>query len=237
MPAFLNIPAILTAAAMAALAAPVDAQIVPGGQGGLGRSSGISRPGEGIPSSPAASDKPDAAATKAYTAGLKSLAKAHDYESAAAAARNPDKKAAALEKMEDAYYRALDQFTEALSNKGDLYDAWNKVGYIHLRLGAYAESVDDYNHTLALQPDLPEAILHRAEAYIGVDRLDEAKAAYMDLFNHVRPLADELMSAMRKWLGDHRADARGMRASTVDAFGQWLEEREGIAKETASLPH
>ena len=114
--------------------------------------------------------------------------------------------------MGDAYGKALDQFTEALSNKGDMYEAWNKVGYIHLRLGAYSESIDDYNHTLALKPELLEAIEHRAEAYMAVDRLDEAKAAYMDLFNHDRPLADQMMVTMQTWLESHRAAANGMRA-------------------------
>jgi tetratricopeptide (TPR) repeat protein len=212
------------------------AQMMPGGQGGMGRPGGMNQPVEEIPSAPAA-EKPDAAARKAYAAGMKSLAKAKDYENAAAGAANADKKANALEKMGDAYDRALDQFTEALSNKGDMYEAWNNVGYIHLRLGAYAESVDDYNHTLALKPDLLEAVLHRGEAYLGVDRLDDAKAAYMDLFNHERPLADELMAAMQKWSTDHRINANGMRASDLAAFDKWLEERDGIAKQTASLPH
>jgi tetratricopeptide (TPR) repeat protein len=167
---------------------------------------------------------------------MKALAKAKDYESAAAAAQNPDKKANALDKMGDAYNRALDQFTEALRNKGDMYDAWNKVGYIHLRLGAYGESVDDYNHALTLKPDLLDAVLHRAEASLGLDRLDEAKGAYMYLFNHARPSADELMLGMRRWLTEHRTNANGMRAADVDAFDKWLQERDGIAKQTASLP-
>jgi hypothetical protein len=70
-----------------------------------------------------------------------------------------------------------------------------------------------------------------------VDRLQDAKAAYMDLFNHARPLADDLMSAMQKWLTDHRSNANGMRASDVAEFDKWLQERDGIAKQTASLPH
>ncbi len=206
----------------------------PGGPGGRGGGMGSSMPDE-LPSSPAA-DKPDAAANKAFKAGTKSLNKAKDQEIAAANAPNEDKKNAALEKMNDAYGRALDQFTEALSNKGDMYEAWNNVGYIHLRLGAFNESVDDYNHTLALKPDLTEAIEHRAEAYVAIDRLDEAKSAYMDLFNHDRKLADQLMTVMQKWLVEHRTDAHGMRASDIETFGKWLQERDGIAKQTASLP-
>jgi tetratricopeptide (TPR) repeat protein len=211
----------------------------PGG-GGQGYPGG-GRPGQGsiVPSGdemPATTStvKPDAAAKKAYTAGLKSLNKAHEFEDVAAKAANPDKKAAALEKVSDAYGKALDQFTEALSNKGDMVDAWNGAGFVHLRLGAYSESIDDYNHALHLKSDLLEAVEHRAEAYMAVDRLDEAKAAYMDLFNHERPLADQLMATMQAWLDSHRTAANGMRPADIDSFGKWLQERDGIAKQTAA---
>jgi len=93
------------------------------------------------------------------------------------------------------------QIDKALVNNADMFEAWNNVGYVHLQLGAYAESVDDYNHTLALKPDLLEAIEYRAEAYLGVDRLEDAKSAYMDLFNHDRPLADQLMLLHHRFIG------------------------------------
>jgi tetratricopeptide (TPR) repeat protein len=111
------------------------------------------------------------------------------------------------------------------------------VGFIHLRFGAFRESIDDYNHALALKPDLMEAIERRAEAFVAIDRLDEAKAAYMDLFFHARPLADRLMVDMQAWLQTHRAEANGVRVADIDAFDKWLQERDGIAKTTASLPN
>jgi tetratricopeptide (TPR) repeat protein len=206
---------------------------MPGGRGGMNQRG--ASPGDEMPSTPAA-EKPDAAAKKAFNAGVKSLNRAREFEEVAAKATNPDKKAGAMEKVGDAYAKALDQFTEALSNQGNMVDAWNYAGYVHLRLGAYHESIDDYNHTLALKPDLLEAVEHRAEAYMAVDRLDDAKAAYMDLFNHARPLADQLMVSMQKWLASHRVAASGMRATDIDSFDKWLQEREGIAK-SASLPH
>ncbi len=228
--------ATLTLGSTIALAGPQMGGV--GGQGGMGgmggRPGGMSQEPE-MQSAPSA-DKPDAAAKKAYSAGMKSLNKAAEYEAAAANAPNQDKKNAALEKKNDAYGRALDQFTEALSNQGDMYEAWNNVGYIHLRLGAYAEAVDDYNHTLAMKPDLPAAIEHRAEAYVAIDRLDEAKSAYMELFNHDPKLADQLMAAMQRWMTEHRAAPNGMRASDIESFDKWLHERDGIAKQTASLP-
>jgi tetratricopeptide (TPR) repeat protein len=208
----------------------------PGGGQMPGRG-GMSQPGASQPSTDSpqqSTEKPDAAAKKAFNAGVKSLNRAREFEEVAAKAPNSDKRAGALEKVGDAYNKALDQFTEALSNKGDMVEAWNYAGYVHLRLGAYNESIDDYNHTLALKSDLLDAIEHRGEAYMAVDRLDDAKAAYMDLFNHARPLADQLMMSMQKWLEIHRASANGIRAADIDSFGKWLEERDGIAKQTAS---
>jgi tetratricopeptide (TPR) repeat protein len=207
----------------------------PGGQMPGGRP-GMNQPGMGgqdLPPS-TSTEKPDAAAKKAFAAGLKSLNRAHEYEAAAAKATDPEKKAVALDKMNDAYGKALDQFTEVLRNKGDFADAWSHVGYVHLQLGAYGESIDDYNHALALNAEQLDAVEYRAEGYMGVDRLDEAKAAYMSLFNHSPPLAEQLMAVMRKWLESHRAAANGMRASAIDSFDKWIQERDGIAKQASS---
>jgi tetratricopeptide (TPR) repeat protein len=186
-----------------------------------------------IPSAPI-DVKPDKAAAKAYAAAMKSMLKAHELEDTIAKATDPDKKYNARSKLDDTYGRALEQFTEVLRNKNDMYDAWNKIGYIHLHFGAYRESIDDYNHALALKPELFEAIQHRGEAFMGVDHLDEAKAAYMDLFFHARPLADQMMVTMQAWLQSHRAAPNGMRTADIDAFDKWLQEREGIAKTTAA---
>jgi tetratricopeptide (TPR) repeat protein len=230
------------AACLAALALLADAALA-GGQmgGGMGGMGGPgARPGQNagseIPPSPRV-DKPDAVADKAFKYGIKALNKAKEYAATAAAnSQNPDKKAAALEKESDSYTRALDAFTEVLRNKGDMVEAWNYVGFVHLQLGAYAEAVDDYNHTLQLQPELLPAIEGRAEAYMAVDRLDDAKSSYMDLFTHDPKLADQLMAVMQQWVVAHRADANGMRASAIDSFGKWVEERDGIAKQAATLP-
>jgi len=207
--------------------APAVAQM--GGQmGGPGQRPGggqMSQPSDAVIPSPP--EKSDAAAKKIFNAGLKSYNKANDL----AASGN-------LEKANDNYTRALDQFTEALSNKGDMYEAWKYVGFVHLHLGAYAESVDDFNHAFAIKADADmETVEGRAEAYLGVDRLEDTKSAYMDLFNHQRDRADQLMPAMQKWLAEHRSNANGMRATDIDAFDKWLQERDGIAKQTASIPH
>jgi hypothetical protein len=241
---FTSCPAALAAVLiLSAQARIAEAQMMPGGAGGPGGPGGRGGVPAGggmpdeIPSSSSSSEKPDLAAKKAYKAAMKALDKAKGLEADAAATSNPDKKAKDMEKVGDQYNAALDAFTEALSNKSDMVEAWDQVGYVHLRLGAYREAIDDYNHTLALKPELMEAIEHRAEAYLATDRLEDVRSAYMDLFNHAPDLASQLMAAMQKWLTAHQTDPRGMRAGDIEAFGKWMNERDGIAKQTASLPH
>jgi tetratricopeptide (TPR) repeat protein len=221
---------------------PAQGQGYPQGQVGPGSVGGIT--GNGIRNSPQSDIpttpvevKPEKAAAKAYAAGMKSMAKARELEDILAKTADPSKKASARGKLEDTYGKALEQFTEVLRNKNDMYDAWNQVGFIHLRFDAYRESIDDYNHALALKPDLFEAIQHRGEAYLGIDRLEDAKVAYMDLFFHARSLADQLMALMQTWVQFHRTTANGMRVADIDAFDKWIQERDGIAKTTASLPN
>jgi tetratricopeptide (TPR) repeat protein len=213
--------------------APANAQGYPGGVPPITGSGGRTSQQEQIPSAPP-DVKPEKAAAKAYAAGTKSMAKARELEDAIAKATDPDKKAKAVSKLEDTYGRALEQFTEVLRNKNDMYDAWNQIGYVHLRFGAYRESIDDFNHGLKLKPDVPEAIEYRGEAFLGVDHLDEAKATYMDLFFHARPLADRLMAAMQAWLKNHQVAANGVRATDIESFDKWVQERDGIAKTTAA---
>ena len=177
---------------------------------------------------------PEKAAQKAYAAGTKTMTKAHELEEEVAKNPDPEKRARAQSKLEDTYAKALDQFTEVLRNKNDMYEAWSQVGYIHLKFGAFRESIDDYDHALALKPDYYEGMERRAEAYLGADRLDEAKGAYMDLFYHDRANADQLMVAMQAWVSSRRTSANGVRPSDIDAFDKWLQDRDSAAKATAS---
>jgi tetratricopeptide (TPR) repeat protein len=214
------------------------AQGYPGGGGPMGQSpmgGGVGRQPheEQIPSTPMV-EKPDKAATKAYAAGMKALDKARELEDVIAKSTDAGKKAKAEDKLGDAYGTALDRFTEVLRNKSDMYDAWNEVGFVHLRLGAYRESIDDYNHALTFKPDLPVAVANRAVAYLMTDRLEDAKSAYMDLFFHERPLADDLMVHMQDWVQRHRTAANGVRPADIDSFDKWVTERSGIAKTAAA---
>jgi tetratricopeptide (TPR) repeat protein len=212
----------------------VFAQGYPQGPGGGMGGAGAHGAPDMIPSTPM-EEKPDKVAAKAYKAAMKTMDKAHEQEAILAKETDPDKRGRAREKLEDDYGRAIELFTAVIRNQ-EMYDAWNQICYVHLQLGAYREAMDDCNHALKLKPDLVEALKNRGQAFLGEDRLDDAKASYMDLFYHARPAADQLMVSMHAWMKNHRASASGVRAADIDAFDKWVQERDGIANPTASNP-
>jgi tetratricopeptide (TPR) repeat protein len=225
--------AMVMAAAAALLVGAGDALADPqygGGMGGPGGRSGAGPGGEpSLQGGGSHDEKPDIAARKAYAAAVKTLNKAKAYAEQAQQETNADKKNKALGKANDAFFTALDQFTIALGNKGDMAEAWNGAGYAHLHIGAYGEALDDYNHELKLSPDDMDAVANRAEACLQLGRLDDVRLAYLDLFNHARDRADQLMRSMQRWLADRRTDSQGFKPAQLDAFQQWIEERLKLA--------
>jgi len=102
-------------------------------------------------------------------------------------------------------------------------------------MGNYEDALSSYAKALAINPNYPDAIEYRGEAYLGLNQIEEAKGAYMALFRDSRPLADELMVAMHHWADARRKDAQGLSSADVEAFAKWMDERTGIAAQTASL--
>jgi tetratricopeptide (TPR) repeat protein len=197
---------------------------------------GGSMSGGGTAGSTAGSpSRPEEMAKAAYNSGVHSLKEAKEYEADAAKASNPQKSAKALDKAHQYYSKALEQFIDAVSQQPKMYQAWNYIGFANRHLGNYDAALTAYAKALELNPAYPEAIEYRGEAYLGLNKIDEAKEAYMTLFRESRSLADELMTAMRQWTDARRVDAQGLAAEDVEAFSKWVDERAGIAAQTASL--
>jgi tetratricopeptide (TPR) repeat protein len=203
---------------------------------GIGFAHGGGSIGGGGPAdSGSRSSSPENAAKAAYNSGVRSIKEAKEYESDAAKASNPQKSAKALDKAHQYYSKALEQFIDAASQQPQMYQAWNYIGFANRHLGNYDAALSAYAKALELNPAYPEAIEYRGEAYLGLNKIDEAKEAYMTLFRGSRGLADELMTAMRRWTDARRTDAQGLAPEVIEAFSKWVDERAGIAAQTASL--
>jgi tetratricopeptide (TPR) repeat protein len=175
------------------------------------------------------------AAKSAYNSGVHSIKKAKDYDADAAKASNPEKAAKAHDKAQKAYREAVTSFIDAVAADQKMYQAWNYLGFANRHLGNFDDSLSAYAKALEINPNYPDAIEYRGEAYLGLNRIEDAKGAYMALFRDSRPLADELMVTMHHWADARRQDAQGLSTADVEAFTKWMDERASIAAQTASL--
>ncbi|RMH15916.1 MAG: tetratricopeptide repeat protein [Acidobacteria bacterium] len=180
------------------------------------------------PPAPVPPQDPKVLAIQHYNSGVRLREKAAKLEQKLPAL--PDAKRAKTErKIAKSYEQAEAEYVRALRLDRGLYKAWSDLGYVLRRQGRYDEALEAYDMALKLEPGYAEAIEYRGEAFLGLNRLEDAKAAYMTLFASDRARADELMGAMKRWLEERRADPRGVEAAELEAFAAWLAEREQLA--------
>ncbi len=177
---------------------------------------------------------PEQQAAVDYNEGLEHRDRAWELEEEAAAAtgEKADKKMA---KAQKSYDKAIKSFRAAVRQKPDFHEAWSSLGYALRKTGDYEESLAAYDRALTLDANYVEAIEYRGEAYLGLNRLEDAKAAYMQLFQMDRDRAAELMTAMKRWLDERREDAGEVSAETIESFATWVEERSELVAQVGTL--
>jgi tetratricopeptide (TPR) repeat protein len=178
---------------------------------------------------------PEQQARDLYNDGVGYVRKADKADVDAAQASDAGKKERAMRESHDRYASALGKFQNSLQLDPQRYEAWNYVGYTSRKLGHYDDALLAYDKALALKPGYPDAIEYRGEAYLAVNRLDDAKQAYLDLFAANRALAAKLLTAMKGWVATQRAAPAGDNATRIDELDKWIQERAQIAGQTASL--
>ena len=164
-------------------------------------------------------------ATQALNRGLGRLEKADRLE-----IKSPE-----LARKE--YAAALKDFQTAASAKPDDHRAHNGAGYALRKLGNYDAALQSYERALTIAPASIEAIEYRGEAYLGLNRLDDAKQAYMHLFVHDRAASTVLMKAMSAWIEKQRAQPGPVDPAAVAAFDAWVRERDMLASSVGNLGH
>ena len=134
----------------------------------------------------------------------------------------------------DAYASARAKLQALTARSPQLAEAWNSLGYTQRKLGAYDDALASYSKALELKPGYPEALEYRGEAYLRMNRIHDAKQAYLDLFASNRTIAATLLASMKDWIkaqqGSHAVDT-----SVLTDLQQWVQERSQIATQTAGL--
>jgi tetratricopeptide (TPR) repeat protein len=175
---------------------------------------------------------PEERAIEAYRNGDNHRVKGRKLEDEAAAKKGSDADKATA-KARSEFEKSLKDFTNAAKLNPKLFQAYNGMGYAYRKTGDYVKALEMYDQAITMAPGFfPEAVEYRAEAYLALNRLDDARQAYLDLFAADRKQADILMAAMKNWVATRRADAAGVAPEAVSEFEKWIGEREGMAKQT-----
>jgi tetratricopeptide (TPR) repeat protein len=146
------------------------------------------------------------------------------------------KAAAKLEnKIRKQLQSAAADFKSSVRNDPALYHSWSELGFALRKLGRFDESLEAYDKALSIEPNFGPAIEYRAEAYLGLNRIEEAKEAYTLLFYGDRGLADALFAAMKEWVSSRRENPNGFDAQQIDQFATWVEQREAVHRQIGAL--
>jgi tetratricopeptide (TPR) repeat protein len=171
-------------------------------------------------------------AVETYNEGLRYRDHAWDLEKQLAASQDPKEKEKLESQIRKTYQAAVRSQRYAVQKEPSMFQAHSELGYALRKSGDYQAALNAYDKALTLQPNYAEAIEYRAEAYLGLNRMSEAREAYLQLFNGGDSKnAGLLGSAMAKWLEQHRADASGVTAETINEFDTWLAQRKEITRQ------
>ncbi len=165
---------------------------------------------------------------------IDSLAKMHD-EMKAALTTDPQKAAKLQGRLAKGLENAAADLERAVKNDPQLFQAYSELGFTYRKMGKFTESLEAYDTALKIQPDYTPALEYRAEAYLGLNRIEEARKAYTDLFSMDRPRADALLIAMKGFVASRHADAAGADPAQLDDFTKWVSQREIIHGQTVAL--
>jgi len=201
---------------------------------------GIFANGSSMPSAPSGggtsslpSMTPEERAIAAYKSGAEPRIKGKKFEDEAAMKKGADIEKT-LAKAKSEYQKSLKDFTSAAKFNPQLAPAYNGMGFAYRKTGDYAKALEMYDQAIELAKPkfFSEAVEYRGEAYLALNRIDDARKAYLELFAADRTQADGLMEAMKKWVAAHKTDPAGVSPDAVTGLEKWLDERDGLAKQT-----
>jgi len=215
----------LRAIASSAVLVLASAALAAGGGGGGGGGGGFS-----------GGSSPQQVAMSRFEEGEKARKAALEAFQIAQTSSDEAARTEALETANAKLKRALRAYKEATRADRKAFYAFNGIGFCQRMLGDYDAALTAYDRALKIEPGFPQAVEYRAEAYLNLGKLEEAKAAYMDLFGRERPLADLLLRKMQAWIAAAKQNQQTPGAQErLDEFAKWVDERAALAQQTASL--
>lgn len=168
-------------------------------------------------------------AIDAYNIGYAAILRADHSQALAAASTDAKEKTQAEGAARDLYKESLKHFEAAVRLDASMHEAYTYLGYANRKLGNYDKSLAAYQQALQLFPDYPHAIEYQGQAFLGLNRLDEARFNYLRLYALNKGQAAKLLAAMREWVAAHQDGA--IEGLNVSGFSEWVAQRSQITRD------
>jgi tetratricopeptide (TPR) repeat protein len=185
-------------------------------------------PGGYRPKDPGPVPVSEQGAIDAYTAGYASILRAEHAENLAAAASNEAERSAALGDAQKAYQASLPNFSTAARLDESMHEAYTYMGYANRKLGRYDDALRAYERALKINPDTTFAIEYQGEAFLGLNRIDEARFNFLRLYALDQNQAAKLLHAMRTWMQAN--EAKPPAGIDMPALAAWIAEKSETLK-------
>lgn len=166
-----------------------------------------------------------AEADRLFNLGLKHRDRAWEYEKKAAAIKvkqDGDVYAASAQRE---YKLAIEAFRGASEQNSRHHEAFGSLGYALRKTGQFDASLTAYDRALKMKPDYAEALEYRAEAYLKLNRVDDARSDYQKLVGLDKDQARVFLMAASGWL-----EAGGDGSNGFKAWVDGEKQRIGPAK-------
>jgi tetratricopeptide (TPR) repeat protein len=162
-------------------------------------------------------------AIDAYNIGYAAILRADHSQALAEASTDVKEKTEAERAARDSYKESLSHFEAAVRLDASMHEAYTYLGYANRKLGNYDKSLAAYQQALKIFPDYPHAIEYQGQAFLGLNRLDEARFNYLRLYALNKGQAAKLLAAMRAWVAAHQNSS--IEGVNVSGFSEWVAQR------------
>ena len=186
-------------------------------------------------SSPSRTLTPEELAVEAYNSGISRRDRAAKAETQALKEKKDSDKLKNEKKAREEYGKALKDFEKAAKLNPRCRRPTTAWAFPTASSATTQKALENYDKALQLAPKFPDAIEYRGEAYLALNRIDDAKQAYLTLFAMDRKQADSLMAAMKEYVAKKKVDPAGADASALSALESWITERAGVAEQTKQM--
>lgn len=167
-------------------------------------------------------------AIDAYNQGYAAIQRADHSHALAEASSAAKEKSAAERVARDSYQESLRHFQEAIRLDASMHEAYTYLGYANRKLGNHAKALAAYQQALQIHPDYPHAIEYQGQAFLGLNRIEEARFNYLRLYALDKGQAAKLLQAMRAWVESNQNANLG--DVDVSGFAEWVARRSEITR-------